>query len=222
MAMLGGIKGAGRIQEKTGGNSNAFAPLPAGGYVCKIMDVKVESTQSGRQYIKLRFDITEGEYAGYFQKRFNADASSQYGQKWKGIYKIFLPVMDGDAQKYENDVAIYKGKLNTIARSGGIPEPDIERGFDADVFKGCTVGILFRDSEYNGNKFTEPIFLELASNIREGKFEVPSPKIPKAAATASYFPQQNNAGGVFAAAQNAPAPNLSDFEKIVTDGDVPF
>lgn len=213
MAFLQGVQGANSIQEKTYGG-NSFAPLPAGGYVCKILDVKVDKTQNGKQYIKLRFDIAEGEYAGFFQKRWNADAQSQYGQKWKGIFKIFLPVFSGDNDAYMNDIAIYKGRINTIARCNNLPEPDIERGYDPDVFKNCLVGILFRDSVYKGNSFTEPAFLEDVGKIRSGDFEIPAPKGEKSAGT-NVFTQPQMNGGVFSAAAFQQQPQNVPFQQPV-------
>lgn len=213
MAALQGIQGAGNVQEKVF-SGNSFAPLPAGGYVCKILDVKVDKTQNGKQYIKLRFDIAEGEYAGFFQKRWNADAQSQYERKWKGIFKIFLPVFSGDNDAYMNDIAIYKGRINTIARCNNLPEPDIERGYDPDVFKNCLVGILFRDSVYKGNSFTEPAFLEDVQKIRSGDFEIPAPKGEKSAGT-NVFNQPQMNGGVFSAAAFQQQPQNVPFQQPV-------
>lgn len=239
MAFLQGVQGANGIQEKTYGG-NSFAPLPAGGYVCQILDVKVDKTQKGNTYIKLRFDVSEGEHAGYFRQRFNADVSSQYSQKWKGIYKIFLPTFNGDNDKYTNAIALYKGQINTIARSNNMQEPNIEAGYDPDIFKGCTVGILFRDAEYNGNKYTEPAFLCETQKIRSGDYEVPAPRIQSAASGAGAFNMPSPNGGVYAAASfsqpqqqafsqptsaNAQQPvlgDLSDFEEIISNDKVPF
>lgn len=277
MAMLQGIQGANNVQEKTFGG-NLFAPLPAGGYVCKILDVGVDKTNGGKQFIKLRIDVAEGEQAGYFQKRFQADASSQYGRKWKGVYKIFLPNFTGDNDKYTNAIAMYKGNLNTISRANHLAEPNIEAGFDPDMFKGGIIGVLFREAYYNGNRFTEPAYLCDPQKIRSGDYEVPEPRVPQqtggAFAGAGAFQGAGNAfaqqsGGVFAAAsqqpqsapqtawntpqgnmtpqsqtrpqpaQSAPQPyaapapapapqqqpqlgDLSDFEEVITNGDVPF
>lgn len=244
MAMLQGIQGANNVQEKTFGGSS-FAPLPADGYVCKILNVKVDKTAGGSMFIKLQIDVAEGEHAGYFQQRFVADASSQYGQKWKGVYKIFLPKFNGDNEKYMNSIAVYKGQLNTIARANHLPEPNIEAGFDPDIFKGSIVGVLFREAYYRGNKFTEPAFLIDPQKIRSGEFETPSPRLEQAQGTAfqaqpAPFGQQSApaAGGVFAAAaQQQPSPfgqpvqqpntaqklgDLSDFEEVITNGAVPF
>lgn len=277
MAMLQGIQGANNVQEKARGSSS-FAPLPAGGYVCKILAVGVDKTNGGKQFVKLRIDVAEGEHAGFFQKRYQADASSQYGQKWKGVYKIWLPTFSGDNDKYMREIAEYKGELNAISRANHLAEPNIEAGFDPDMFKGSIIGVLFREAYYNGNRFTEPAFLCDPQKIRSGDYEIPEPRVPQPAggafAGAGTFQAAGNAfaqqsGGVFAAAsqqyqnapqtawnapqgnmtpqpqtrpqpaQNAPqayaapapaaAPqqqprlgDLSDFEEVITSGDVPF
>ena len=78
MAMLAGIQGASGVQETTFGNK--FVKLPAGGYVCKILNVKVDKTSGGSLYIKLQIDVSGGEYAGHVQRRYLGDAGSQYGQ----------------------------------------------------------------------------------------------------------------------------------------------
>lgn len=188
MAFLTGISGANAIQPKeNGAGFSNSKQLPAGGYVCKVLEVKVDKTRGGKTYIGLRFDVSEGAYAGHFQQRFQADAGSLYGQKWKGVFKIFLPQMTGDAGDYENDIATYKGKLFTIAHANRLPEPDIEQGFDPDVFKGCTVGILFRDAMYNGNAYTEPAYLIDPQRVRTGDYETPNPRQEK--------PQQQNHTG---------------------------
>lgn len=225
MAMLAGIQGANGVQESTFGSK--FGKLPAGGYVCKILNVKVDKTSKGGLYIKLQIDVSEGEYAGHFQRRFLDDANSQYGQKWKGVYKIFLPTMTGNNDKYMHDIAVYKGQINTITRANGKPELNIEAGYDPDIFKGCTVGVLFRDTEYNGNPYTEAAYLCSPEKIRTGDFEIPEPAKPKQAANNGF-----TSGGIFATAaqqqqqqQPAAVPNigdLSDFEEIPMTGDVPF
>lgn len=215
MAMLQGIQGAGSVQEKTFGGSS-FAPLPAGGYVCRIINVKVDSTPKGAVYIKFQIDVSEGEHAGYFQRRYAADKDSQYGQKWKGVYKIFLPKNNGDNDKYMNAVAYYKGQVNMLARSNSIPEPNIEMGYDPDIFKGCTIGILFREAFYQGNKFTEPAFLIEPQKIRSGDFEVPEPRTQGNTSGAGAYAMpsaQPSNGSVFtAAAFQQPAAQQSAFQ----------
>lgn len=222
MAVLNGIRGAGTIGEVTFGGGK-FDPLPAGGYVCKILDVKVDETKGGKTFINLRIDVSEGKHAGFFKRRFDADAGSRYGQKWKGTFRIFLPVFTGDNDAYVRSVGVYKGQINTIARANNLPELNIEAGYDPDIFKSCTIGILFRDAEYKGNKFTEAAFLIAPDKIRNGDFEIPEPRSTRQATT-NAFAAPATGGGVFAAAAVAPKPgDLSDFVDVQTNtDDIPF
>lgn len=284
MAMLPGITGANEIPEQTGGG--AIPKLPAGGYVCRILNVGVDSTQNGSTFIKLQIDIQEGEYAAHFTKLWNASKNSQYERKWKGVYKIFLPVNHGDAEKYKKAIAFYKGQVNSITRSNGMPELNIEAGYDPDVFKGKLVGVLFREAEYaidgKSGTFTEPAFLTDAAKIRSGDFQIPemrrlqpqanhpfaavAPQTTGGVWVAAQASQQSNPFSMPATPQTAtqpvqqanftaqqpqqafqnfpqsavsptqpmqqPAPqpsnpaamlgDLSDFEEILSDGDVPF
>lgn len=56
--------------------------LPAGGYVCRIKQAKVEQAQrqDGSMYerLSIAFDIDEGEYSGFFADQFR---ESQYSDK---------------------------------------------------------------------------------------------------------------------------------------------
>lgn len=240
MAMLPGIAGANSIQEKT---NEVITRLPAGGYVCEILNVKVEQTKNGQMLIKLQIDIKEGEYAAFYTKLWNSQKNSQFERKWKGIYKIFLPLNNGDESKYKRSIAFYKGQVNTIARSNGMSEINIEAGYDPDIFKHKLVGVLFRDSQYDveGKQgfYTEAAFLTTVEKIRSGDFKIPEPKLLPTSNNAFQSPNtSSNAldSGIWGAArasmqQNANSSSntnnqnigdLSDFEGIISDGDVPF
>ena len=86
MAMLAGIQGASGVQETTFGSK--FGKLPAGGYVCKILNVKVDKTSGGSLYIKLQIDVSEGEYAGHFQRRTTLAVST--GKNGRAFIKSFF------------------------------------------------------------------------------------------------------------------------------------
>ena len=139
------------------------------------------------------------------------------------MYKIWLPNFTGDNDKYTNAIAMYKGNLNTISRANHLAEPNIEAGFDPDMFKGSIIGVLFREAYYNGNRFTEPAFLCDPQKIRSGDYEIPEPRVPQPAGgafagagtfqgTGNAFAQQS--GGVFAAAsQQQTAPFGQPFQQ---------
>ena len=52
--------------------------LPAGGYVCTVLEAKIESYDFG-QKLALYFDILEGPYAGFYAQQYKA---STYDTKW--------------------------------------------------------------------------------------------------------------------------------------------
>ena len=61
-----------------------FETLPAGGYKCLIKKVVCEKTQAGKEYLKIGFDIAEGEYKDFYQKKFDNDTRSPEERKWSG------------------------------------------------------------------------------------------------------------------------------------------
>ena len=60
-----------------------FETLPAGGYKCLIKKVVCEKTQAGKEYLKIGFDIAEGKYKDFYQKRFSND--TRENPKFKGL-----------------------------------------------------------------------------------------------------------------------------------------
>ena len=73
--------------ERTAGS---YPMLPKGLYAATIKAVKVED-DGPDQRLTLRLEITEGEYAGYYTKRYNADKDrgGQYEVKYKGDWCSF-------------------------------------------------------------------------------------------------------------------------------------
>ena len=58
----------------------AFQQLPKGAYVIKIKDAKEDKWPSGDTYVRIAFDIAEGEYANFYQKQF--ENNSNEDKKW--------------------------------------------------------------------------------------------------------------------------------------------
>ena len=59
--------------------------LPAGGYVCRIMKAEETKSGTGKEMLKVAFDICDGEYTGYFMDQFNgrkAAAENPKEVKW--------------------------------------------------------------------------------------------------------------------------------------------
>ncbi|MEG1075000.1 MAG: hypothetical protein RSF84_07655, partial [Ruthenibacterium sp.] len=119
--------------------------LPVGAYLCKILGAKVAdyTDKTGNQYSKLEmaFDITEGEYAGHFQRDF--DAQTQEDKKWKGVLRQYIAKDDGTQQDEWT-------KSNFKAMVDAVEESNVGYHFDWDEksLKGKAVGCLFRNTQW--------------------------------------------------------------------------
>ena len=59
--------------------------LPAGGYVCKILKAEETESKTGKPMLKVFFDITSGEFEGYFKdmyQNWKAASDDSASVKW--------------------------------------------------------------------------------------------------------------------------------------------
>ena len=59
--------------ENVQASSGEFARPTAGGYICKIMDVEdvpMDANTGKGDYLRIEYDIANGDFAGYFKKQF--------------------------------------------------------------------------------------------------------------------------------------------------------
>lgn len=117
-----------------------FRKLPLGAYVCTIKQAVVSSTSYGDQLCIL-FDISGGEWAGYYQDDF--DNNTRKDRKWKGVLRQFLPRNDG-SDKDEFSKSLLKSLITAVEESN--------RGYtwswDEKSLVGKEVGILMRNEEW--------------------------------------------------------------------------
>lgn len=45
-----------------------FEVLEAGGYICKIINAKVEKSKTNKEMLVIAFDIAEGDHKDYFKR----------------------------------------------------------------------------------------------------------------------------------------------------------
>ena len=64
--------------------------LPVGGYICKIIKAKAENRVDGFQELDIMVEITEGPYAGFFRKDYDAQ-NRAFTPRYRGIYRIICP-----------------------------------------------------------------------------------------------------------------------------------
>ena len=175
--------------------------LPAGGYVATITAVRTEwENYSGdlclaeeKEYVKLIFDIAEGEYKGIFEgdeEHTNRDWKHWACLSWKNV------------NNNKDRMGMLKGVLTAFTNSNA--------GFDAtaafsadkwDLFVGKQVGLVIGEEEYENRegeivtKTSLPNFRSVQS-IRLGKFKVPPLKKlnkdtnttqPATVSTADYY-----------------------------------
>lgn len=183
--------------------------LEPGGYVLKILAVKVEETQNGVR-LALQFDIAEGEQKDFFKKLYDATPSEWESKKWKGSYRIKIPKHEGDDTKYRKSVGFFKSQLEAFEKSNANLHINAESEWNEQVLKGKLVGGLFNEKEfdYKGKHgmFTQCKRLMSTEDIRNGNFSIPKPDMLNANATA---------------APSTIPTDLSDFVEIDSDT-VPF
>lgn len=143
-----------------------YQQLPKDAYVCRLIGAKLMKTKDGSgEYLEIGFDIAEGEYAGFYDRQYQA--------------------MDGDVKKWPND-ALFR---LTVPRDGS-PEfvwtnyntffadlEDSNSGFvfggDLKALKGKLIGGKFHieQSEYRGTVYdhTRFRFSCVADDVRNGK-----------------------------------------------------
>jgi len=147
----------------------SFPMLPEGAYVCGIKNVKIDGKAPDQQIV-LRLDIIEGEWAGYYTKRYNKDKEyeDKYEAKYKGDFRIQIPDANNTKRQHpEWDLKTLNNSIWCIEQSN----PGFH--FDGDTdhigeLKGKIVGINVRGGSYNGIEYTQIGKLEVAEDVRNG------------------------------------------------------
>lgn len=211
---LEGIEGYNDVEINTG--SKPKEPVP-GGYVLKIISAKIARYSADSVAIKLAFDIDEGEYKGYYGKLYEYNKSGKYAEsaKWKGTFNIFYPT-SSDPDKKKQETSSFKRAI-TAFNDSNKKQIDPSKRFSLDEFKGKLVGGAFglTDWEWEGKSGTNCScrWLVGVDHVRAGEVEIPKHKGVNGA-TPKAEDSANNAS-----AQNSIS---SDFEEIISDGDIPF
>ena len=146
--------------------------LPLGAYVCKVKQVRIQDNNFGDQLCML-FDITEGEYAGFFKKDF--DGNTAQDRKWRGVLRMWIPNDDG-SEKDEITKRGFKGMVTAFEKSN----PGYRWDWNENSLVGKQVGILFRNEEwdYNGKHgwAVRPFRAISVDTVRDESFTLPKDK----------------------------------------------
>lgn len=144
----------------------SFEALPKGAYVCRIIGAKETQWKSGNgSSLEIGFDIAEGEYAGFFDKQYQA--MDPENKKWPndGIFRLTVPT-DGCASYVWDNYNSFFADLEE-SNNGYV--------FDGDPknLKGKLIGGKFHieQTEYNGNIYDHTRFRWscVADDVRNGK-----------------------------------------------------
>lgn len=151
--------------------------LPAGGYICKILNAEETTSRNGKPMLKVSFDIDEGKFKGYFRDLFkgwkeNSDDPATVKWPFTGTKWVMFYNSEG---KTNRD---FKSFCTALEDSG--TKVWINDTFDVNGLKGATLGILFRreEHEYNNARSwrTVPVGFRSVKTIEEGNFNVPEDK----------------------------------------------
>ena len=161
------------FKSESSGNG-AYEQLPAGPYVAKITNVKIDGVEPDQSLV-LRLEVLEGEYKDYFSKRYQHDKDNggMYEAKYKGDYRLRIPNPANTKSKYpDSDKRRFNDAIWRIERSNeGYHWDWNEKGLIGKV-----VGMSMQDDEYNGNQFTRIGRLEVAQDVRNGIVGIMKPR----------------------------------------------
>lgn len=158
----------------------ASEPLPAGGYVARIMGAKEEPWKNGKGLsVVISFDILEGEYKDFFAEQYKANTNED--KKWKGNLRVTAP--NENDQYFESQQESFNKTIGAIEASNNGFHFDwqpIESNDDWSQLKGKTVGVLYRNKEYDIDGktgwTTEAAYFADVDYIRSGRFKIPKDK----------------------------------------------
>lgn len=177
--------------------------LEVGGYILKIMNAKVEEYATC-SILKVAFDIAEGEFKDHFKERFDRDKKQNAEAKWKGVFDVFIPKDDGtelDSYTKQN----FKRFITSVEKSN----KGFKWAWDETKLKGKLFGGIFGREEFQTDKGEYKFAVKCrwctsVETIKNGDFKIPDDKLIK---------RDNNSTSDM---------DLSGYETILADGDVPF
>ena len=161
MKQFNGFEAAQEAAKRTSGER-----LPIGAYVCQIKNVQYVAGKDGKSdHIDVLFDVIEGDYKGFFKKKYDADESED--KKWKGRATIWVPNDDGTKEDgwTKNTFATWTNAFED-SNSG------YKWDWKEDKWKNLKVGIVFGETGtvINGNEivYTEARFATSVDKVRDG------------------------------------------------------
>ena len=149
-----------------------YEPLPAGCYVCKIMQVVETVSKTDKPMVVISLDIAEGEYKDFYAKAYKEDTRED--KKWGCNVYMLTEDPDGNTSRK------FKGFIESVAGSNTGWNVVWGEKFAA-CFKGKIVGGLFGREEYRKQTgdtawSTKCFYFDTVDRVREGKCKAPKDK----------------------------------------------
>lgn len=179
------IKKLSDYDQTSGFGQSDFKALPKGGYICRIIMAEEKTTapeKGSKPMVHIAFDITEGEYTGYFMNLFQSRKKKYADDPTKEVKYPFEGqawIMVNDYKDPNKTSRKFKGFCTAVEESG-TEIWGLDGSLDLGRLKGAEVGVIFQDveSEYNGNTSWRAIpwgFRSIES-IASGDYFVPDDK----------------------------------------------
>ena len=118
-----------------------FETLPAGGYKCLIKNIENAKTINGKEYLKIVFDIAEGEYKDFYEKKFKNDTRNVNEKKWSGIWTVFIEGYEPNTTNSK-----FKGLITSIEKSNS----GFKFDWNEQTLINKKIGLVFREEEFKG------------------------------------------------------------------------
>lgn len=162
--------------ENIQASSGEFSRLEPNGYICRITladDFPFDEKTGKGDYLKIEYDIAEGEFKDYFYSQY-AKFSSFWGGRFFRSYK-------------ENAQGMFKHFIECVEKSNA----GYSWNWDEGTLQGKLIGLVIGEEEYenqNGEVKTRLYVKDIKTvdEIRQGEFKIPALKKlnkPTAAAT---------------------------------------
>lgn len=147
-----------------------FKTLKPGGYICKILGAKTETTRTGKEQLILMFDIAEGEFKGFYKEQHEKKFATNPNAQWLGVYR---QLTGGESEKTN---PFFKGMIYSIEASNN----GYIWNWQEQSLKGKLFGGVFGQEEYLNNSnekkvATKLMYIRSVEQIRNG-VEIPAIK----------------------------------------------
>lgn len=141
--------------------ASEYETLPAGAYVCDITGV---TDYPDKEYLKIEYDVSEGDFRGYFTRRYEATGRSYFAGNTLKSYS-------------EKGIRFFKAFTDAIQASN----PGYFWNWVEQSLVGKRVGFVIGEEEYknqSGEIRTRYVVTKVIpiDDVRQGKFTVPTLK----------------------------------------------